>query len=50
MNWLEFLFGWLIKGEHDVTMLDGIIFWIEFILVFVIGMVIHFWITEKKGE
>ena len=33
MNWLEFFFGWLIKGQYKVTMLDGIMFSIEFMIV-----------------
>ena len=50
MNWVEFFFGWLIKGEYETSMLDGIVFWVEFILVFFIGFVIHFLIAEKKRK
>ena len=50
MNWLEFFFGWLIKGQYEITMLDNIIFWIECILAFIIGLFIYTLIQEKKSK
>lgn len=50
MNWLEFFFGWLIKGQYEVSMLDAIMFWIEFILVCGIGIFIYCLIPEKKDS
>lgn len=50
MNWIEFFFGWLTKKYYETTMLDGIMFWVEFIIVFIVGMVIHFVISEKKNK
>lgn len=41
INWINFFFGWLVKGQYEVSMLDGIMFWLEFIIVIiVIGLII----------
>ena len=40
MNWLEFFFGWLIKEQAKVTMLDGLIFYMEIIILVVIWVII----------
>lgn len=50
MNWLEFFFGWLTKGQYETSMLDGIMFWVEFIIVFIIGFVIYEAILSKKDK
>ena len=40
MDWLEFFFGWLIKGQYEVSTLDTIMFLIEFIIViFIIAII-----------
>jgi hypothetical protein len=41
MNWINFFFGWLVKGQYEVSMLDGIMFWLEFItVIFIIILII----------
>ena len=48
MNWLEFFFGWLIKGKYQVSMLDGIIFFIEFMMVAVLLITIQEIIEKRR--
>ena len=31
----ELLFGWLLKPQYKTTMLDGIVFWVEFIILLI---------------
>ena len=50
MNWLEFFFGWLIKEQYKTTMLDGIMFWIEFVVLFIVGTFIYVTIQDKKDK
>lgn len=50
MNWLEFFFGWLIKGQYEISMLDEIMFWAEIIIVFVVGLFIYTIIPSKKDK
>lgn len=40
MNWLEFFFGWLIKGQAEVTVLDEIMYYIELLILFFIWVMI----------
>ncbi len=50
MNWIEFFFGWLIKGQYEVTMLDTLMCFLELALVFGIGIFIYCLIPEKKDR
>ena len=54
MDWLEFFFGWLIKGQYEISLLDSMMFWLECIVVFIIGMFIYVKISSirenKKHE
>ena len=50
MNWLEFFFGWLIKGQYKVTMLDGIIFSVEFMIVVILFFNIQDFIEKLKKK
>lgn len=36
MNWVEFFFGWLVKGQMQVSALDYIMLLLEFIIIWVI--------------
>lgn len=48
MNWKELFFGWLIKGQYEVTGLDELMFILEFIVVSIISFSIYFLISEIK--
>lgn len=48
MNWIEFFFGWLFKSEYEITMLDGIMFWLEWIIFWVIVLTIYYKIKDIK--
>lgn len=51
MNWIEFLFGWLYKGQYNISILDYLIFVIEFIIVILIIASISVIIEKlKKGK
>lgn len=50
MNWLEFFFGWLIKGQYNVSVLDGIMFWIEFMIVIVLFFTIQDFIEKRRKK
>lgn len=50
MNWSEFFFGWLIKGQYKVTMLDGIIFFVEFMIVVILFFTIQDLIEKFKKK
>ena len=50
----DLFLGWLLKPNYKVTMLDEIIFWLELIILIIIGIFIHTFIQDlkekKKGE
>ena len=48
MNWAEFFFGWLIKEQYRVTMLDSFIFLAEISIIFIIGSLIFCWWINRK--
>ncbi len=48
MNWTEFFFGWLIKEQYRVTMLDSWIMLAEISIVFIIGCLIVYWWINRK--
>ena len=50
MNWLEFFFGWLIKGQYNVNVLDGIMFWIELVIVMVLFFTIQDFIEKRRKK
>ncbi len=50
MNWLDFFFGWLIKGQYEVSTLDTIMFLIEFIIVIFIIAIIQDLIEKLKKK
>ena len=50
MNWLEFFFGWLIKGQYNVSVLDGIMFCIEFMIVIVLFFTIKDFIEKRRKK
>lgn len=50
MKWLDFFFGWLIKSQYEQTLLDGIIFFIELIIVFLIFSIVKDLIEKKKQK
>lgn len=47
---LEFFFGWLVKPEIQVTLLDKIVFWIELVICFVILIAILTLIETMKDK
>lgn len=50
MNWIEFFFGWLTKSEYEASMLDGIMFWLEFIVLFIVIFSIKEFINDRKKK
>jgi hypothetical protein len=50
MNWKELFFGWLIKGQYEVSMLDSIMFILELSVVLSIFVGILSLIPEKKDK
>ena len=44
MNWLEFFFGWLIKGQYEVSMLD------TFMLIIELSLLVSFigWLISRR--
>ena len=49
MNWLEFFFGWLTKGEMEVSMLDIIMFIIELSVTFIIiCIIVEIYVSIRK--
>lgn len=50
MNWKELFFGWLIKGQYEVTGLDELMFILEFIVVSIISVSIYCLISEIKEK
>ena len=46
----ELLFGWLTKGQYEISMLDSFIFLIEFVIVIFIGGFIYFSIQDLKEK
>ena len=46
----ELLFGWLIKPIYKITTLDRIIGSIEFIVLFIIGVLIYTWISDIRNR
>lgn len=48
MNWTEFFFGWLIKEQYRVTMLDSYIFLAEITIILTIGYSIFYWWINRK--
>lgn len=46
----ELLFGWLIKGQYEKSMLDSFIFLIELVIAFFIGGFIYFSIQDLKEK
>ena len=50
MNWLEFFFGWLIKGQYEVSILDSIMFYIELIVLIILIYCIKAYIDKKKDR
>lgn len=49
MDWIEFLFGWMSKGYCQTSILDGLMFVVELMLIFGIGSFIYS-IKEKRKE
>lgn len=46
---LYFLFGWITKTKMETTNLDEFIASIEFIVIFIIGVLIYsWWVSRKK--
>ena len=54
MYWLEFFFGWLTKGQMNLSVLDGIMFFLELMLVIFIvvkfGDLLDFFDRRKKKK
>lgn len=50
MNWLEFFFGWLTKSQYKLTMLDGIIFFVEFMIVVILFFTIQDFIEKRRKK
>lgn len=50
MNWIDFFFGWLTKGQYEISMLDGIMFWLEFIVLFIAIYTIKEFIHNRKNK
>lgn len=48
MDWIRFFFGWLIKGQYESSVLDGIIFIVEFFIVVIIVTGVRSYLTERK--
>ena len=46
----ELLFGWLTKGQYEISMFDSFIFFIEFAIVIFIGSTIYFAIQDLKEK
>ena len=46
---LKFFFGWLIKGQYEVSMLDGIICFLEIMAVVLIVFYIKEFIERLKN-
>ena len=49
-KWLKFFFGWLIKGQYEVSMLDGIICLLEIMAVILIIFYIKEFIERLKNN
>lgn len=50
MNWIDFFFGWLTKGQYEVSLLDTIMFVIEFIALFTTIYTIKEFIHDRKNK
>lgn len=50
MDWIKFFFGWLIKGQYEITVLDQLIFYAELILVLFIDIFIYCLLSEKNNK
>lgn len=46
----ELLFGWAIKGQYEVSLLDNIIFFVELWLGLTIVLIIRDFIKNRKKE
>lgn len=46
MDWVEFFFGWLTKGQYETSLLDSIMCFIELVLLMgIIG-----YVANKKNK
>ncbi len=50
MNWLEFFFGWLIKGQMNVSVFDTIMMGLEMFGAYIIYLVIKVKIEDRKEK
>lgn len=50
MNWLEFFFGWLIKGQYNISVFDGMMFYLEVILCVVLYFTIQDFIEKRRKK
>ena len=50
MNWLEFFFGWLVKGQYNVSVFDEIMCFIEFMIVIVLFFTIKNFIEKRRKK
>ena len=50
MNWLNFFFGWLTKGQYEVSMIDEVMFFIELMVVVILFYTIKDFIEERRKK